>query len=90
MTKGYPIFECIPGIPIMDQVNNECTRLLAIHTMRLNHFIAVRPRKMSQDTRKRKDIPKKKNIIVTRGVNKGNKKLSLVELWNTLMCAMSY
>ena len=27
---------------------------------------------------------------VTRGVHKGNTKLSLVELWTTLMCAVSY
>ena len=27
---------------------------------------------------------------VTRGLHKGNTKLSLVELWTTLMCILSY
>ena len=29
-------------------------------------------------------------ISFTRGVHKGNTKLSLVELWNTLVCAVAY
>ena len=28
MTKGYPIFEWIPGIPIIDQAKNEHTLVI--------------------------------------------------------------
>ena len=39
------------------------TCLLDIHTMRKNNSTEVIPRKISQDTRNKKDTPKNKNIM---------------------------
>ena len=64
MTRGYPIFEGSPGIPIMDK-DQKNTYLLKNYTMNYNHSTAVITNMTAQNTRKRKSMMKNKSKNTT-------------------------